>query len=894
MTIQATPDSANPSNHFTLKDRTGKMLGLTACDPNGNVLDLYDKSLYVKIPVETTAMKQTSGSSSYDIFDYPYSPIVQDDLSGGRASLDFERDSTKYYDSYRTSSGRPNKAYAGPLEEYASGLRSVNQSMPGSVDFVQMTGANRHIYKRFQASAGYTAGRVWSILRRRGTPGDLTISIYADNAGAVGSIEASITVPYTRMTDILSEWLNETISQALTNGAYYWLVLTADAGDNDKKNWLVAVNESVGTTYATEDFDSTPTAATFDLYFRLTPADEVKTCLSFEYKEQQYFVISGTTGAPKLYMAGDRGAADANTGQLTKLIDATKTWTTNEWAGHVVMITDGTGKLEPQPWRTIVSNDQNSLTLSEAWTITHDTTTEYVLLGTKLKEITGHGLSAPVTSILVSPTGVVYFCMGDSVTVRRLKEVNNAGTWENFGHANSQADETATTKAVFMVYKPQAQKIVIANNSDASGNVSCSTSSNATIPDWGTALTWSTAVPIDSKYRRINGMIVHPDGGGTEAVWVFKTDVPFILPATGNPYPVSIEEMKTVRSQNNGVNPMRNGVYLYFPMLQGLERYYGGQFDDMGPNLGEGLPSTRRGPIVAMQGYPGKFFIAVDAGDTGYSSILDSGGWHERYRAPKGQRIRAMTFQVIPGTGLDRLWIYQGNDLIYLPFPSDSTNELEDPNFRYTWEWAVELSRMHAGMFDVQKIVKEVKLQTERLEIDSTTGRKVCWIELDYKLNADDEWTTIEDPFTESPTQKVDFTSIFGVAGKRLKFRLRVYSRDASKTAVFLAIIISAVTRVDVKNMYGPYNFLLEDNGKLSGLREENREYSAAEQLQIMENWGDASNDSMLLLSSVSSLMDSKMVFMNVGTRRQIRFKKADNNPYVGDAYVIGVSFQEA
>lgn len=894
MTVRVHPNEVNPSHHFALKDRAGRMLGLTACDSNGEAMELHDKHLYIEIPVETTAMKQTSGSSSYDIFDYPYSPIVQDDLSGGRASLDFERDSTKYYDSYRTLSGRANKAYAGPLESYASGLRDGNQSMPGSLDFVQMTGENRILYKRFQAGTGYTAAKVWAILRRRSTPAALTVAIYSDNAGDVDSELTSISVAYTRMNDILSEWLNETISQALTNGVYYWLVITAATGDNDKKHWLIGVKESVGTTYTSTTFTATPTAATFDLYFRLTPAEENKTCIPFEYKEQQYFIVSGTTGAPKVYMAGDRGTADANTGQLSKLIDATKSWTTNEHAGAVVLITDGTGKLEPQPWRTVASNDGTSLTLDEDWTITHDTTTEYVILGSTLREITGHGLTAPVTNVLVSPTGVIYCCMGDSVTVRRLRAYTNAGAWEDFGHANCQADETAGTKAVFMVYKPQAQKIVIANNSDASGNVSCSTSSNLTIPDWGTALAWSAAVNVDSKYRRINGMIVHPDGSGNEAVWVFKTDVPFILPSTGNPYPVSIEEMKTVRSQYNGVNPMRNGVYLYFPMLQGLERYYGGQFDDMGPNLGEGLPANRRGPIVAMQGYPGKFFIAVDAGSAGYSSILDSGGWHERYRAPKGQRIRAMAFQVIPGTGLDRLWIYQGNDLIYLPFPSESTNELEDPNYPYTWEWAVELARMHAGMFDVQKIVKKLKLQTEQLETDTTNGKKICWIEIDYKLNDDDDWTTIEDPFTESPTQEVDFASIYGVAGKRLKFRLRGYTRDSSKTAVFLAIIISAVTRVDVKSMYGPFTFRLEDNAKAFGLREENREVSATEQLQLIKDWGDSSNDSMLMLYSISSLLHEKMIFMNVGTRRQIGFRKPDNNEFKKNVFLVSVTFQEA
>lgn len=895
MAIRVSPGDVNPSHHFSLKDRQGRTLGLTVCDQSGNPMELFDKSIYVKQPVETTAMKQTSGSSSYDIFDYPYSPIVQDDLSGGRASLDFERDSTKYYDSYRCLSGRANKAYAGPLETYATGLRNHDQALPGSVHFVKMTETNRYIYKRFQAGASYTAASVWSLIRRKGKPADLTIAIHADSAGAVGSELTSISIPYTRMEDILSEWLNESITQALSNGTYYWLVIYAAESDTEKKHWLVAVKEEVGSTHAGNSYSSTPTAAIFDLYFRLTEADSEKSCIPFEYKEQQYFVISGTSGAPKIYMAGDRGAADSNSGQLGKLIDATKGWTTNEHAGSVVLVTDGTGKQEPQPWRTVISNDGNSLILDSDWTITHDTTTEYVILGTKMREITGHGLTAPVTSVLVSTTGVIYFCMGDSVTVRRMRAYNDGGTWRDFNDAtNCQADETAATKAVFMVYKPQAQKIVIANNSDASGNVSCSTSSNATIPAWGTALTWSAAVNVDSKYRRITGMIVYPDGGGNEAVWVFKTDMPFILPSSGNPYPVNIEEMRTVRSPSNGVNPMRNGVYLYFPMLQGLERYYGGQFDDMGPNLGEGLPAKRRGAIVAMQGYPGKFFIAVDAGASGYSSILDSGGWHERYRAPKGQRIRAITFQVTPGSGLDRLWIYQGNDLVFLPFPSDSTNELEDASYPYTAEFAVELSRMHAGMFDVQKIIKKIKLQTEQLEEDETTGSPICKFELDYRLNDDEEWETIETPFTSSPTEEVDFTDIYGMAGKRLKFRVRGYTRDATKTPVFLGIIISAVVRVDVKSMYGPFTFLVEDNEKTMHLRESDREIGAKEKLKLLEDWGDSSNDSMLLLNSVSELCDGKMVFMNIGTQRQVRFKHLSGNEHTGNAYIVSATFQDA
>jgi hypothetical protein len=885
MPVRVGPKELNPTHHFSLKDRSGKTLGLTACDDLGNPRSLYDMGLYLKIPVETTAMKQTSGASSYDIFEYPYSPIVQDDLSGGRASKDFERDSTKFQDSRRCLSGRPNIAYGGPLEQYSTGLRSQNQNMPGSVNFIQMTGANRYLYHRFQASASYTVGKLWTLMRRKSQPGALTFEICADNAGVVSTVLSSITVTQARMDDILSEWLNETISQALTSGTYYWLVIYSSATDDDKKHWKVAVNETIGNTFASETYDTTPPAAAFDLYFRLTDAETENTCIAFEYKELPYFVISPSSGAPKLYMAGDRGTADANTGQLTKLIDATKAWPAGALLGSVVMITDGTGKLEPQPWRTITANDASSLTVDMPFTIEHDTTTEYVVFSATITEITGHGLTAPVTSVLVTTKGIILFAQGDSVNIRRAKFETAAGVW-----TASYADD-GTNRAVFLAYKPQAQKIAKANNSDGSGNVSVAFGAPV---DWGTAShSFGTAINVDSKYRRITSLIVYPDLTGVEQALAFKTDLPFWVPeSTTSPYPMDIEEMKTVRSQNNGRNPIRNGVYLYFPMLQGLERYYAGAVDDIGPNLGDGLPTNRRGPIIAMQGYPGKYFIAIDAGSAGYSSVLDSGGWHERYRAPLGQRIQAMTFQVTPGTGLDRLWIYQGNDLVWLPFPSDSTNELQDPLYQYTPEFAIELSRMHAGMFDVQKLVKKIKLQTENLEIDTADGRAVCWFEMDYRLNEDQEWETIEDVFKVSPTQEIDFTSIYGIAGKRLKFRIRGYTREKSKTPAFLAIIISAVTRVDVKSMYGPFTFLLEDDEKVQGLRESGDEYAAAEKLQILENWADASNDSMLMLGSVASLCDQRMIFMNMGTRRQIRFR--DQNEFKSDAYLVTVTFQEA
>lgn len=892
MVIRVAPEEPNLTHHIQLNDRKGVTLGLTICDSNGTPKPFREAGLYTLNPVTTTAFKQTSGNSGYDIFDYPYNPVVQDDVSGGRGNLDFERDSTKFYDSFRAATWRANKAYAGPQEQYVTGAhRSILQSVPGSVNWVPMTESNRVLYKRFQAT-GMTTGRVWMPMRRKGKPGDMTIGIYADSSGARGSLLDSVTVSYGDTADTLMEWLNLTLVETLTNGAYYWLVIEASTSDNNNKYWMIGVKESVGTSYVSDTLETNPAAANFDLYYRLTDADTAKSCIFFEYKEQGYAVVSPTTGAPNIYMFGDRGAADSNTGQLDKLIDATKGWTTDQYVGKVVVITDGPGRLEPQPWRKITANGATSLTVDEAWTIEHTTLTEYVILDDAPKEIMGHGLTAPVTDVVVSPTGVIYFCMGDSTTVRRLRAFNNAGAWADFSDAvNCQAAE-GTLMAVFMVYKPQAGTFVVGNNSDGSGNVSVNTSTN-TAPAWGTALIWGTAKNVDNKYRRIQRLIVHPDPNGDEAVWILKEDMPFVVSGTYSPYPVGPDEFRTVRSKFNGAAAMRHDVYLYFSLLQGLERYYGGTYSDVGPNLGEGLPANRRGSIVSMVAYPGKFFAAVDGEADGYSSVLVSGGWHEMYRAPKGQRIKAMGFQVIPGTELDRLWIYQGNDFLWMPFPSSSTNELDDDKYMFTPEWAVELSRIHAGMYDVQKIIKIMKVQSERLEVDANTNLPICWFEVDYKVDGDAEWTTLDDAITESPTAEMDFTDEYGLSGKRLNWRIRGYTRNKNKTPVFLAIILFCVIRVDVKEFTGMFNVLCED-GETIGLREGDKTISAAEKMQVLKDWGDASNTSMLKVRCVSPLLDGRMMFLNMGTRTQVRYKKMGGNDHAGDAYVVQVNLQDA
>ena len=85
--------------------------------------------------------------------------------------------------------------------------------------------------------------------------------------------------------------------------------------------------------------------------------------------------------------------------------------------------------------------------MTEDYIVTHDTTTEYVILDDTPTEITGHGLTAPVTSVLVTTTGIILFAQGDSVNIRRAKYETSAGVW-----TATYADD-GTNRATFLAYK---------------------------------------------------------------------------------------------------------------------------------------------------------------------------------------------------------------------------------------------------------------------------------------------------------------------------------------------------------------------------------------------------------------------------------------------------------
>lgn len=335
--------------------------------------------------------------------------------------------------------------------------------------------------------------------------------------------------------------------------------------------------------------------------------------------------------------------------------------------------------------------------------------------------------------------------------------------------------------------------------------------------------------------------------GDPEIPVVFRAgSVGFIENGLYNPIP--IREYSQVENIHNGVGHLVHDVYLFFSFLQGIEQYYRANLDDVGPNKDEGLPSLRQGYVTSMLGYPDRFLYNYDGGNLGYSSIMTSkgGGHHEDYRCDAaGKRIRSIFLQVIPGDMADRLWISEGEDVLWLPMPGNTVNELTDITYRFTHEGVLELARIGD---DKQRIFSSVKLGLENV----SASRCIEW---DYKLDEATTWTPIATPFTSGPVQKISLNK----TGKLLYLRFRPQTNDNTETPRITSINVATTEQPDVHYTYS-LNFVYQDNGRDLLSNVEN--YTRAETLIAqLDAWMTAKTP--LTMHSISETYDNKIVTLD-------------------------------
>lgn len=434
----ATSTASEPTHHLTLTDGTTTR-GLILCDGRG----VPSAHAIRRTPIQRTSLKFSQGETEYSDLEMPYTPIVQHDWSGGRGLENFDRDHSRFYDSWRAYTLKEGEILLGGQETYTTGHRDLNETAFTDVTWTALDEATRYLARKFSTSSAYTATYVYLWIRRIGTPtGTLTVGIYDDSGGDIGALKtgATATVTTTTITDKESVWHKFSIGTPPALDGTYWIRIHDTADATTANHWEVATNAStIGDTEESANGTAWTDPASVGLYFRITDGDDNFKAHFFEYRGGFYMAKNeDDNGAGKLYINGDRGACD--TGTSVQVNDSTKSWTTNEWGGCIVKIVTGDASGDDPNWRYITANDSNTLTVSPAWktTLTGGSEgfgSEYVILGSnKWTEVTGHGWSDPIVDVAVADE-VIYFVMGEDWTnaSRYIYSYrggpNNSGVW---------------------------------------------------------------------------------------------------------------------------------------------------------------------------------------------------------------------------------------------------------------------------------------------------------------------------------------------------------------------------------------------------------------------------------------------------------------------------------
>ncbi len=437
--MTATSKSKNPSHHLELSGAGGKLRFLLV-DAAGKIVTPGEKPFPISIfPLEAQGLQTFEGAGNYDTKKWPYMTIAQQDWSGGRGMEIFEDDKTRYFDGWRVDSTKESKLFMGGVETYSlSGIRKNDFPLNGSLEtanslkditFLALYGATRYRAGKFDASASYNCGGANTILRKVGSPGTPTVSLYSYSAGypnaALKTNLVTISTSDTLSINFKHIWASV---QALVSGTAYFIVVAGAATDDDANHWEVGCVANTGGEGCTSADGTTWTLATSLPWFRMFDDTEDMDGFFLDYKQAKYFVTQPNYGNSILYLCGDRGTADDNTGNKNYLNDATKSWTADEFAGCKVHITKGPGSEESEPYRNILSNTATGLNVSPAWNVVHTIATEYVIVKEDKWRST-KDLGGYVTDAAVAGEYIYFARGGDTAILRYQAYTNSSGVW---------------------------------------------------------------------------------------------------------------------------------------------------------------------------------------------------------------------------------------------------------------------------------------------------------------------------------------------------------------------------------------------------------------------------------------------------------------------------------
>jgi hypothetical protein len=835
--VEVNPDSKVSTHHLSLDDGYTE-IGLLLASR-----EVVNPDAVTSAPIDRTALKTTQGNSTYYDFEKPWTPTAQDDFSGGMTGLNLEEDATKYNSGISLNTIHKKIILSGE-RNYGTGTRGQQTDLPGSVTWHKMTTtAHKYLAKRIVANSVFTVASVSTILRRVGSPDSLVISFCEDNAGVPGSVISTVTLTIADFPDFISYNYKLTTSRLLAVNDVIWITWQSTIPDQDNY-WMIGANAT--RTYALiSATGSSWSAAPIEPYYIFRDALQTLYPIFFDYKYAKYLCISKEGTTPKLYIQGYRGKASVDAA-VDGLTDTTQSWPIDGLIGQTVTVYAGTGSTQLVISRKIISNTATKVLFDIVSAVAFDATSEYVISGgMDWHEITGHGLTGVCTDI-VEWNGVAYFALGKAINIRKMR-------WTTAGYA--YADD-GTNKAEFLtiVREPAATKMWMGTNDPCS-------IAKASIVAWGTAMTFATALQFDdAKYGRITRLGEY--GDTTKVLWVMREAFIFTVTDANVIEEFPLKEMTLMADKTNGKAFLLSNIYLYFNWGSSIYRWYNKDLKDFGPVSGEGMPPETVGYCTRLLGYPGCIYAAFSPySPTGFSTVYvhNGVGWAELYRsASPGTLITNISFQTL-GTGVSRLWIFDGNDLVCIPTPTKTLIPYKDPTYNYYYEGVFVSGYYAANMYNIFKLYNSVVIFSSYLS-DTT------WIELDYQLDESTTWVPIKEFFTISPSQEVSLRSsdtkladIFkGVTGKQFRYRLRIYTSDKAVTPIIRSIVIEAISRIPIKYAFTA-NIKIEDRQR--NLREADTQIASVDVIAKLREW--AANLTPLRLRSIYPEFNDKIVFLD-------------------------------
>lgn len=676
---------------------------------------------------------------------------------GGMGKNRFDDDPNGFFDSYGMWTNTEGKLFPMPQWFYGKGFRDADFSMPGEVEYRKV---DQYISIKFTAGQTYNAARIMLWLDWVGSPSTLAWGLYNDNAGDPGTVIESGTLAIADATREGPSRLTMASTHALTSGVDYHVKIYHAGGEN---YWRVATDADGAGSLVSSD-DSAWSAAVYSMYYRVEDSTIRRQWKLFEFKESLYAVSIRESGAnSELLINGDRFKATSSTG--TTVSDTSSgvatSWVTDQWAGAYIRIWRGTGAGQV---RLISSNTSTQITVSEAWDVNPDTTSECVIYGTPIWQELSAGLGL-VTGAPAVAGRLVHFPQGDT---DYIKDMNIDYTNANQHAFRDNGTNNADLLVVF--WNPTNEAEVWR------ADVDLAKISRAKLVSYGSNLNFKTWKRVGFPTTNITNMI---DGMNLS---IFKEDGIWNVTPTYTILPFRTD-LSSAKDVSNGAAAFISNQELWFTWSHSIQRQIGDDVSDMLLYRAGTQGLNRPGiPRSAVAGIGWKFF-AIDGERNSLSSILcfNGMGWQEIFRGwHTSARIQNVYWKANPGTR-SQLWFDVNGELVYIDYPLYAANPLNDSGLTYQ-----HYSTLTTSTFDANEITLHKLIDSVRLNLDDESSEVFIEWQTNEQINTDIWYPLGELKNLQQDEFKLNLGNVQGI-----RLRFRIYTTTATAPPIIQAYEIS-------------------------------------------------------------------------------------------------------